>query len=304
MRATLPLPYGCGWVVLAYNSSIPPPPRKRAQETMTPFRNTRRYLQTHWPLYVGLYSGLVLAMVLLGVGLASGWYAFVPFALAILLVVGYFLIAALWTVYQLHDGPGPQPLDVLIDYAQLRPDERIVCIDLGLRATAVGIAQRLTAGQVTVIDVYNPQSNPGAPLRRARHHARKPGPDPRLDWIDGSIKLLPLPDRSVRLVFMNQVLSEFWLPEERVELLEEVRRILVPEGRLLLAERNRGRSNLLLTGLVTSSWPPAEAWRAALIKADFRIQREESLRGLVYCVRADKPPPTAGKQMRLQLEFL
>jgi hypothetical protein len=56
--------------------------------------------------------------------------------------------------------------------------------------------------------------------------------------------------------------------------------------------------------LVTSAWPPAEAWRDSLIKADFRIQREESVRGLVYCVRADKPPPTAGKQMRLQLEFL
>ena len=185
-----------------------------------------------------------------------------------------------------------------------RPDDRVVCIDLGLRATAVSIAERLTAGQVTVIDVYNPQSNPGTPLRRGRGRARKPDPDPRLDWIDGSIQLLPLPDRSVRLVFMNQILSEFWLPEERAELLEEVRRILVPEGRLLLAERNRGRSNLLFTGLVTSAWPPAETWRDSLIKADFRIQREESVRGLVYCVRADKPPPTAGKQMRLQLEFL
>ena len=268
------------------------------------FRDTRRYLQNHWPAYIGLYAGLVLAMVLLGVGLASGWYAFVPFALAILIVAGYFLVAALWTVYQLHDGPGPKPMDVLVDYAQLRPEDRVVCIDLGLRLTAVRIAQRLTAGQVTVIDVYNPQSNPGAALRRARARARKPGPDPRLEWIDGGIQLLPLPDRSVRLVFMDQVLSEFWLPEERTILLEEVRRILVPEGRLLLAERNRGRSNLLFTGLVTSSWTPAEAWRDALIKADFRIQREESLRGLLYCVRADKPPPTAGKQMRLQLEFL
>jgi ubiquinone/menaquinone biosynthesis C-methylase UbiE len=268
------------------------------------FRDTRRYLQTHWPAYVALYGGLVLAMVLLGVGLASGWYAFVPFALAILIVGGYFLVAALWTVYQLHDGPGPKSIEVLIDYAQLRPDDRVVCIDLGLRRTAVHIAQRLTAGQVTVVDVYNPQSNPGEPLRRARARALKPGPDPRLEWIDGSILLLPLPDRSVRLVFMNQVLSEFWLPEDRARLLEEVRRILVPEGRLLLAERNRSRSNLLLTGLVTSSWPPAESWRDALIKADFRIQREESLRGLLYCVRADKPPPTAGKQLRLQLEFL
>ncbi len=268
------------------------------------FDNTRRYLRAHWPAYFGLYGGLVLALVLLGIGLASGWYAFVPFALAILLVAGYVLVAALWTVHRTYDGPGPNAVAQLIDYAQLRPDDKIVCVDLGLRATAIRVAQHVTTGRVTVIDVYNPQSNPGAPLRRARAAAPRPPHDPRLEWIDGSIQLLPMPDRSVRLVFMNQLLAEFWLPEERAQLLREVRRILVPEGRLLLAERQRASDNLLLSALPTSALPTAAAWRALLTDADFRPQREESLRGLLYCVRADKPPPTEGKQLHLKLEFL
>lgn len=266
--------------------------------------NTRRYLRSHWPAFFGLYGLLVLTVVLLGVGLASGWYALIPFALAVMLVAGYVLAGALWTAYQTYDGPGPQIIAQLIDYAQLRPDDKIVCIDLGLRATAVEVARRLITGQVTAIDVYNPQSNPGAPLRRARAAARKPGPDPRLEWIDGRIELLPMPDQSVRLVFMNEVLSEFWLPEERARLLEEVRRILVPGGRLLLAERHRTRTNLLFSGLATSTLPPAETWHALLLRADFRIEREDSLRGLVYCARADRPPPTEGRQLRLHLEFL
>ena len=266
--------------------------------------NTRRSLRSHWPAFFGLYGLLVLTVVLLGVGLASGWYALIPFALAVMLVAGYVLAGALWTAYQTYDGPGPQIIAQLIDYAQLRPDDKIVCIDLGLRATAVEVARRLITGQVTTIDVYNPQSNPGAPLRRARAAARKPGPDPRLEWIDGRIELLPMPDQSVRLVFMNEVLSEFWLPEERARLLEEVRRILVPGGRLLLAERHRTRTNLLFSGLATSTLPPAETWHALLLRADFRIEREDSLRGLVYCARADRPPPTEGRQLRLHLEFL
>lgn len=266
--------------------------------------NTRRYLRSHWPAFFGLYGLLVLTVVLLGVGLASGWYALIPFALAVMLVAGYVLAGALWTAYQTYDGPGPQIIAQLIDYAQLRPDDKIVCIDLGLRATAVEVARRLITGQVTAIDVYNPQSNPGAPLRRARAAARKPGPDPRLEWIDGRIELLPMPDQSVRLVFMNEILSEFWLPEERARLLEEVRRILVPGGRLLLAERHRTRTNLLFSGLATSTLPPAETWHALLLRADFRIEREDSLRGLVYCARADRPPPTEGRQLRLHLEFL
>ncbi len=268
------------------------------------FDNTRRYLRAHWPAYFGMYAVLVLTVVLLGIGLASGWYALAPFALAVMLVAGYGLTAALWTVYQTYDGPGPSSIAQLIDYAQLRPDDKIVCIDLGMRTTAVTIAQQLITGQVTAIDVYNPRSNPGAPLRRVRAAAFKPRSDPRLEWVDGSIELLPMPDHSVRLVFVNEILSEFWLPEERALLLEEVRRILVPEGRLLLAERHRARGHLLLSGLVTSSLPPAEAWRALLLRADLRIQREDSLRGLIYCARADRPPPTEGRQLSLQLEFL
>jgi len=265
---------------------------------------TRRHIQTHWPAYLGLYAALVAALILLGLGLALGWYALVPFALAIMLVAAYFLGSAVWTAYQLHDGPGPDVMELLLSYSQSSPEAKVVCIDLGLRRPAVQIAQRLTAGQVIVIDVFNPQSNTGAALRRARARAPRPPSDPRLNWVDGRIELLPVPDRSVSAVFINQVLVEFWLPEERDRLLAEVRRILIPEGRLLLAERVRARSHSLLSSIVTSVYPPPDYWRDLLLKADLVPQREETLRGLVYCVRADRPPPTAGKQLTLRLEYL
>ncbi len=243
-------------------------------------------------------------MLLIGLGLAQGWYAFIPFAMAILIVASYLLVATLYVAYQLNDAPGGTAAEVLIRLAQTRPDDRVVCIDLGLRSTAVTIAQRLTTGEVTVIDVYNPQSNVGAALHRSRDRARKSQTDPRLNWIDGSINLLPLPDRSVSAVFMNQILSEFWLPEERQQLLEEVRRILIPEGRLLVAERVRAQTSLLLTGLVTYTLPTDDHWRSYLERSGFTIQREEGVHSLLYCVRADKPSPTAGKQMALRLEYI
>jgi len=265
---------------------------------------TRRHIQVHWPAYFGLYAALVTALILLGLGLALGWYALVPFALAIILVAAYFLVSALWTAYQLHDGPGPNVMELLLSYSQSPPEAKVVCIDLGLRRPAVQIAQRLTSGQVTVIDIFNPQSNTSAALRRGRARAPRPPADPRLIWVDGRIELLPVPDRSVSAVFINQVLAEFWLPEERDRLLSEVRRILVPEGRLLLAERVRARSHSLLSSLITTTYPPADYWRDSLLKADLIPQREETLRGLIYCVRADRPAPSAAKQLALQLEYL
>lgn len=265
---------------------------------------TRRHVRANWPLFLALYGALVAAVLLLGLGLAAGWYSFVPFALALIIVAAYFLVAALWLAYQLHDAPGGTAMDVLLEYGQTRPDDEVVCIDLGLREPAILVAQRLTTGKATVIDVYNPQSNVGGALRRARARSRKPPPDPRLNWIDGRTGLLPLPDRSVSAVYLPHVLSEFWLLEERDQLLREVWRILIPNGRLLLAERVRAQSNLLLAGMITRPLPPPDYWRDLLAKADFVAQREETLRGLIYCVRADKPSPTAARQLALRLEYL
>ena len=267
------------------------------------FRRTTRYIRTHWPMYLGLYVTLVAGVLLIGLSLAFGWYAYITFSLAVMLIAAYFLVAFVYVAYRLNDAPGGTAVESLIDLAQLKPHQRVVCIDLGLKATAVTIAQHLTTGQVTVIDIYNPQSNIGGALRRGRDRAQRPPPDPRLNWIDGSIHLLPLPDRSTGAVFMNQILSEFWIPEEREQLLAEVRRVLVPEGRLLVAERVRSRANPALTGIITYPLPTETAWRDALIKAGFVLRRQENAGGVVYCVRVDRPSPTSGKQMRLDLDY-
>jgi ubiquinone/menaquinone biosynthesis C-methylase UbiE len=263
-----------------------------------------RHIRTHWPTFFILYGALVLALLMIGAGLALRWYAFVPFSLAIMLVAAYFLVSSLWVAYHLNDAPGETAPEILFRLSQTRPEDRVVCIDLGLKEMAVTIAQRLTSGEVTVIDIHNPQSNIGESLRRARSRAPKVQSDPRLNWIDGSVNLLPLPDQCTAAVFMNQILSEFWLPEERDQLLAEVRRILVPEGRLLVAERARASSHFLLAGLVTSSLPTAQYWRSTLAGKDFVVQREENPHGLLYCARADKPSPTTGKQLSLKLEYV
>lgn len=268
------------------------------------FRRTLRAIRTHWPIYFSLYGALVLALLLIGVGLAAGWYSFIPFSLAIMLVASYFLISTVYTAYLIHDAPGGTAAQILFDLAQTKPDDRVVCVDLGLKDTAVSIAAHLTTGQVTVIDIYNPQSNVKSSLRRARRRAIKPPADPRLNWIDGSIELLPLPDRSVHAVYINAILSEFWLTEERDQLLAELFRILIPEGRILIAEPVRSHASLLWTGIITYFQPTERDWREVLTAAGFVMKRQELARGLVFCARFDKPSPTAGKQMSLNLEYI
>ncbi len=263
-----------------------------------------RYVRTHWPIYAGLYGLLVMAVLFVGLSLALEWYSFITFSLAAVLVVAYLLVAYLYLAYLLNDAPGGTAADILIDLGQAKPVDRVVCIDLGLRTTPVAVARYMTTGEVLAIDLYNPQSNTGAALHRARARVKRPAADPRLQWIDGNIELLPLPDRSVSAVYMNQILSEFWLPEEQEQVLKEVFRILMPEGRLLLAEPIRAQSHLLLTGLITYGLPAPDHWRETLAKAGFILRKETTARGLLFCARADKPSPTTGKQMQLNLEFI
>jgi SAM-dependent methyltransferase len=261
------------------------------------------YIQYHWPQFFGLYSGLVLAVLIIGLGLALKWYSLIPFAIAISLIALYLLTTSLWVVRKLYGDPEETPAKLLVTMSQLQPEEKVGCIDLGIRETPRFIAQFLTIGEIVVIDVFNPQSNPGSALRRARNHSQRPSFDPRINWVDGSVDLLPLSNHTVSAMYLNEVLSEYWLPGERERLLAEVWRVLIPEGRLLIAERVRTQTNLFYTGLQTSSWSTISDWRSLLATTDFIIQREEVRHGLMYFVRAKKPSPTSGKQMKLGLEY-
>lgn len=262
-----------------------------------------QYVRSRWPLFFFLYGLLIFSTLLIGISLAADWFSFIPFSIVIMLIASYLLIASLFVAYRISGGPGGTSAEFLFEMSQASPKAHIVCIDLGLRSTAVTIAQRLTTGSVMVIDLYNPQSNIGGSLRRRRELATKPPDDPRLEWIDGRIELLPVPDRHVSVVIMDQILSEFWLPEERNRLLQEVFRILEPEGRLLIAERTPARTNTLLTGPATTNLPSGAIWRAELENSGFVVQREEYLRGLLYCVRADRPGLTVGKQLIMDFKY-
>ena len=99
------------------------------------FRRTTRYIRTHWPIYLGLYVTLVAGVLLIGLSLAFGWYAYITFSLAVMLIAAYLLVAFVYVAYRLNDAPGGTAVESLIDLAQLKPHQRVVCIDLGLKAS-------------------------------------------------------------------------------------------------------------------------------------------------------------------------
>jgi len=267
------------------------------------FAGTAHHVYAQWPGYLLRYGGLVLAFLLIGAGLVVGWQVLVALGILLLAAVFFLMLAALWTAHRLYDSEGLQINDLLFAMSQTQPTDQIANIDLGLRQQALVLSRHLTTGKITVIDVYNPQFAPGKGLSRARRQAPATKHDPRLIWYDGHINLLPMPDSSVTAVFMFHVLSEFGQEGDRQTLLREVRRILKPSGRLLIAEQTTSWLNWLLVGTSTGNLQPVEYWHDLLLEGGFEVYRQENIQGLINCLRADKPSPFAGRQLSLKLGF-
>lgn len=267
------------------------------------FQGTARHVYAQWPGYLLRYGGLILALLMTGAGLGMGLQVLTALGILLLAAVFFLMLAALWTAHRLYDADGLQVNDLLFALSQAPPTDNFANIDLGLRQQAILLSSHLTTGQITVIDVYNPQLATSAALARARQQAPSAKQDPRLTWYDGQINLLPLPDNSVTAVFMFQVLSEFGQEGDRQSLLREVRRILEPNGRLLIAEQTASWLNWLLVGTNTANLLPAEYWHDLLLSAGLDVYRQDNIQGLINCFRADKPSPFAGRQLSLQLQY-
>lgn len=272
-------------------------------ENLERYEGTRAALRVYWPWFALLYGSVIAALILIGLGLVLQWYAFIPFSLAIMLVATYFLGANLWAVHALYDQEDVRPIDHLYRLSRTRPGSRVAFIDLGTRSGAIFVARHLTTGVVYDIDIYNPEVNASTTLRRRRRYAPKPPQDPRLRWLDGTPALLPLPDGSVDSAFLDHILSEYLLAEDRLELLREVRRILTADGHLVVAERLRSQTNLLVLGPAYFSLPGRQSLERELHQAGFDIIQTKELHGLVWCFQVNKPNPSRARQLALNLEY-
>jgi hypothetical protein len=272
------------------------------QETERP-NGTLQFIYTHWPRFAIVYGGIIAALLVIGVSADRGWVGLVPLATAVLLILTVHFATSLWVGYQLYDQRGLRPHVVLFEMGQIVPTGHLVYIDTGLRQRPVTLSRRLTTGQITVVDIYHPQLLPSRALARWRGRAAHLSPDPRLSWRDGQINLLPLPDESVSNVILCQVLSEIVQQGDRLALLHELFRILKPDGHILFAEPCRTQTAWLAWGPTAVQIPTITHWRRLLTDAGFRLQREQSLNGLIHCIRAYKPVTSEAHQLAFDLKF-
>lgn len=253
--------------------------------------------------YAWRIGGLVFSLAMIAVGLSRSSTTAVALGAIIFAAFATVMGSSIWALTQTDKLTNRHTIEFLYKLSQTRASDTLACVDLGLHWPANMISQNLTSGQIVVIDIYNPQRMPAKSLSRTRQHVSPALTDPRLVWYDSNLELLPLPDSSVSAVFLYQILSEIAQKGDQQALLKEIRRILEPNGRLLIAEKADTWPNRLLPGSSISHIHSQAYWGSLLSDAGFELRRIQTLKNIAVCLRADKQSPFEDTQMMLDLDF-
>lgn len=271
-------------------------------ETESRYQGTLIEVAARWPTYLFVYGGgALLGLFLIVSGAIGETWALILFGAGLLLAVAYFFAAAIWAAYRSYDVHGQRPVDLFFQLGRITATTHFAHVGYGVRRTPQQLSRRLTSGRVIALDIYNPQQAPGAALARARLAVAPVPPDPRLRWLEGTIQLLPLPDRSTSLVTMDGTLGALWQHGDRVVLLREIYRILRPEGWVVVAQPVRTQTIWLVRGTGALRLEPAGYWRHLFRAAGFNLLREQDVDGLVHYFVLERPAVGEMQQLALDL---
>jgi SAM-dependent methyltransferase len=234
----------------------------------------RRIVAFNWPKLAG--AG---AVVLAGVAVQRTTAGRVGVA-GLLAAVGtaYFLLASLgvsWWVYDRSE---------LHQWAWLRPEATgqrpWALVHAGFDEAGASLATALGPPQMTV-DISRLVGRPSPSLRRARH-LYPAGPsvsaDPRL----------PLASNSCSNVVLAFVAHEVRDRERREALFDELRRVVTPNGQVVLVEHVRDGANIAAFGPGAWHFQPRGEWQRLAERSGFdaaEVKLGAFVRGFVLCTR-------------------
>lgn len=123
----------------------------------------------------------------------------------------------------------------LLDSLALRGDERVLDAGCGRGLLLLGAAKRLNIGQAIGIDLWAKDQSGNRPSATLANAALA-GVIGRVSVTSGSVQYLPFTAGSFDLVVSNLVLDNLHDEPRWTEAVRELSRVLVPGGRLLLAD--------------------------------------------------------------------
>jgi len=226
-----------------------------------PFEGTWNVVRFNWPRYV---AGILVVAITFTIATTGQTRLPMLFWCAGFLAL-VMLVLPLIASYRIYDRSG---LYRMVWLDGLAPSV-VLNMTAGFDESSSILASRCATAKLVVVDFFDPTKHTEPSIARARK-AYPPYPGTELTF--GHV--LPLPDSSVDLSVGFLALHEIREHRDRVKLLGEVRRVLAPQGHLVITEHLRDLPNAIAFSIGVLHFHSDKTWTRAFQEAHFRLVRQ------------------------------
>ncbi|MGH7551062.1 MAG: class I SAM-dependent methyltransferase [Gemmatimonadota bacterium] len=124
----------------------------------------------------------------------------------------------------------------LLERLAWRGDETVLDVGCGRGLLLIGAARRLPAGLAVGVDLWNSRDLAGNAPRATRANAAAEGVADRIEIATGDARALPFTDAAFDVVLSSLALHNVHSGADRRRAIEEIARVVKPEGRILLLD--------------------------------------------------------------------
>lgn len=141
---------------------------------------------------------------------------------------------------------------------------QILNINAGFDETSFSIQHHFPKANLNVFDFYNPKQHTEPAIVRARKVSMV---FPNTQVI--STNHIPLPDKSIDVIFLLSAAHEIRLPKEKIQFLKECYRVCKPAGQVIMVEHLRDFPNLLAFSIGFTHFFSRAVWKKSFLNAGF-----------------------------------
>jgi SAM-dependent methyltransferase len=229
-----------------------------------PFQGLLNIMKFNWHFYA------LAAMVILFLFLLQNDLPFyLPLWLILLPVLA--LVVSLLASYFIYDASDLYTLN-WIEEDHIPKDAVIINVHAGFDETSALLNRKFPLASLRVFDFYDADKHTEISIARARKaYPPFPGTEP------ASTTKLPAEARSVDLAFCIMSLHEIRNEGERIVFLNELVRLLKPDGKIYIVEHLRDLNNFLAFTLGFFHFYSKRNWLRNFSEAGLRLKKEKNL---------------------------
>ena len=229
-----------------------------------PFQGVVNIIRFNWHLYI--ISLAILLIIGLFLRQFDGIIHLILFTLSVGILAN--TLISLAVSYFVYDYSSLYTFDWL-KRLPILPGNTLVNIHAGFDESSLTIKNNYVENALRILDFYDPKLHTEVSIKRAR--AAYPAL-PETESITTS--QLPLPNQSADFVFLILAAHEIRSPKERLIFFQELKRILTPDGKVILLEHQRDIYNFMAYSIGFFHFYPSSTWKKLFKESHFAIQEQ------------------------------